>query len=45
MKRFFSLRCGRTRLMATCFLKPSMLALSAMNTSAIPPEARRSSTR
>ena len=31
--------------MATCFLKPSMPALSARNTSAMPPAARRSRTR
>jgi len=39
MNCFFSERCGRTRLMATTFLKPSSPALSARNTSAIPPEA------
>ena len=38
-------RCGRTRLMATCFRKPSRPALSARNTSAMPPDARRLRTR
>ena len=39
MNFFFSERCGRTRLIATCFLNPSSPALSARNTSAMPPEA------
>ena len=39
MNCFFSERCGRTRLMATVFLNPSSPALSARNTSAMPPEA------
>ena len=45
MNFFFSDRCGRTRLMATCFLKPCSPSLSARNTSAMPPDSSFSMTR
>ena len=44
MNCFFSDRCGKTRLIATVFLNPSSPALSARNTSAMPPDAIFSST-
>ena len=45
MNFFFSERCGRTRLIATCFLKPLRPSLSARNTSAMPPDSSFSTTR
>ena len=42
---FFSLRCGRTRLIATCLRKPWSPSLSARNTSAMPPDSSFSTTR
>jgi hypothetical protein len=45
MKFSLEARCGKTRLMATRFLKPCTLMASPTKTSAMPPAARRSTTR